>query len=155
MPVCLHGPDELVVDNEKVIAWKNGTENQFKSRGFVTGRLEGEIRSEGDHFKFIIRIGPRPKDTLEVVYNKDFGSLPPITSETEITVCGDYITSFARGGGYDASPAGALIHWVHYNPGTRNSSRLHEHGFIMFDSNLAGFDDAPDVAWTGKVVRRN
>lgn len=155
MPVCLYGPEEMKVDNEQVLGYKTETQNQFKARGFVSGTLDGPIKKDGDHFKFILRIGAGPRDTVEIIYNKSFGSLPPTNPGMKITVCGDYITARAPSGGYQASPAGALIHWVHYNPGNRSSSRLHEHGFIMFGSNLAGFDEAPERAWTGHVTRRN
>ena len=55
------------------------------------------------HHHFEISLGPDAQDTLEVVYNEGFGATPSIQVGDQIEACGDYITSFAQGGGYSLS----------------------------------------------------
>jgi hypothetical protein len=154
MPVCLDGSEELRVDNERVLDLKRTSKNQTLARAFIEGKVISEDHRKNDHDHFVISIGPGKDDTLEIIYNDDreFGPLGQINIGDDITVCGDYITSTARARGYDPSPQGAIVHWIHYNPGDRSDS--HEHGFVMLrGSTLVGFDEAPDAAWDGKIVR--
>lgn len=148
-PVCLEGPEELSIDNSRVLRFKVEQKNQFLARAYVEGKVISLPEQQGDHDHFSISLGNKSTDTLEVIYNNAFGSMPNVQIGDVVTVCGDFINSFARAGGYDASPDGAIIHWVHYNPGNR--SRAHEHGFIQFGTDLVGFDDAPAKAWDGVV----
>jgi len=150
-PVCLEGPQEISVDNARVLRFKVQEKNQFLARAYVEGKVISMPEQQGDHDHFSISIGNKATDTLEVIYNNEFGNMPNVQLGDQVTVCGDFINSFARAGGYDASPDGAIIHWVHYNPGTRSSSRGHEHGFIQFGTDLVGFDAAPAKAWDGII----
>lgn len=152
-PVCLEGGDELSIDNSRVLRFKTEQKNQFLARAYVEGKVISQPERHGDHDRFSISLGKGPTDTLEVIYNSDFGSLPTVRVGDSVSVCGDFINSFARAGNYPPSPDGAIIHWVHYNPGDR--SRKHEHGFIQFGADLVGFDQAPARAWDGTIgVRR-
>lgn len=153
MPACLDGPDEMRIDNQRVLDMKHSTKNQYHDRGFVQGIVAVSPNQKNDHDHFVIKIGPNVSDTIEIVYNRVFGSMPNMNEGDPIVVCGDYITSNAKAGGYDASPEGAIIHWVHFNPGSRQSSAHHEHGFIMVGTNLAGFDEAPEGDWSGRIIR--
>lgn len=153
MPACLDGPDEMRIDNARVLKMKTTTKNAYLDRGFVEGTVVEAPTVKNGHDHFVISIGPGPRDTLEIVYNKEFGSMPTMNVGDNITVCGDYITSTARTGQYDPSPEGALIHWIHFNPATRAGSMNHEHGFVMVGNNLVGFDDAPAGAWDGRIIR--
>jgi hypothetical protein len=154
MPVCLDGDQQLPIDNDRVLKYKTNTKNQFQARGFIEGTVIAapEVMNKHDHFA--ISIGSGPKDTIEVIYNNnpEFGPMPKVEPGDQIVVCGDYITSYAKSGRYEASPEGAIIHWVHYNPGNRDN--VHEHGFIYFsgDQTLVGFDDAPRAAWDGAIM---
>jgi hypothetical protein len=153
LPLCFDGDNEVQVDNEQILKYKRDTRNQFQARGYIQGKILAMPDVINDHDHFAISIGSGPRDTIEVIYNRDreFGPMPNVNVGDEIVVCGDYITSSAKSGRYEASPQGAIIHWVHYNPGNRNSK--HEHGFIYFPSErtLVGFDDAPTTAWSGTV----
>ena len=154
VPSCFDKNTEIQVDNDRVLKFKTGTKNQFTARGYISGTIITQPELKNDHSHFIIQIGPGSKDTIEVIYNisPEFGEMAPLNVGDSVSVCGDYITSYARAGGYDPSPAGALIHWVHYNPANRSGSMNHEHGFIMSGSTLIGFDRAPADDWNGKII---
>jgi hypothetical protein len=153
MPACLDGPDEMRVDNARVLKFKTTTPNQYLDRAFVEGNVTEAPDVKNGHDHFIISIGPDRGDTLEIIYNKEFGAMPEINVGDRVAVCGDYITSTQRAGRYDPSPAGAIMHWIHFNPGNRSGSARHEHGFVMIGSNLIGFDDAPSSDWSGRITR--
>lgn len=150
-PLCFDRSESIEIDNERVLRMKEEKPNQFKARAFVSGKVITEPKLVGGHERFSIMIGSNTTDTLEMVYNvsPEFGDLPPVRIGDDIVVCGEFINSFKDGGGYKASPDGAIVHWVHYNPGDRDPD--HEHGFMMFDGNLAGFDDAAPGAWEGEI----
>lgn len=153
MPACLDGPDAMKIDNERVLRFKTTTRNQYLDRGFVKGRVTEAPNVQRGHDHFTISIGPGPKDTLEIIYNREFGAMPNIRVGDEAVVCGDYITSIAQSGHYPPSPEGAIVHWVHFNPGSREGSARHAHGFIMVGANLIGFDEAPAGDWDGRIIR--
>ncbi len=151
-PLCFRGSQILSVDNHEALGWKTTTKNQYKSQGYVAGILEGKVELVGDHYRFMLRIGNGPRDLIEVVYNESFGSIPKIREGAKIEVCGEFINSFKATARYQPSPAGAIIHWAHFNPGTRAGSANHEHGFIMIEgSTLVGFDRAKASAWDGEI----
>jgi hypothetical protein len=153
LPVCLNGPERLPIDNAKILKLKATTRNQYLDRGFVRGKVVEAPTQVNDHDHFLISIGPGPKDLLEIIYNKDFGSMPNIRVGDDVVACGDYITANQSTGRYPASPAGAILHWVHFNPGTRAGSATHAHGFVMVGTNLIGFDDAPPGSWDGRIIK--
>jgi hypothetical protein len=153
MPACLDGPDELQIDNAKVLHYKISTPNTFLARGFVQGIVKDVPDVIHGHDHFSISIGPNPTDTLEIIYNIEFGAMPPFKSGDPIVVCGDYITSTAQTGAYPASPDGAIMHWIHFNPGSRANSATHAHGFVMIGADLIGFDLAPAGDWTGRIFK--
>jgi hypothetical protein len=62
-----------------------------------------------------------------------FGATPTVQVGDTVEACGDYITSYAQGGGYAASPSGALIHWIH-----RSDSANHPSGYLMVNGVLYG-----------------
>jgi hypothetical protein len=115
----------LSVNNDEVLEWKRKTKAQYKDRALVKGTVVREIRSRSTHEHFEIRIGQGRTDVLEVVYNREFGELPAIQPGMQVEACGDYIT-------VKNSPSGAIIHWVHYNPGDRDGGK-HEHGYVVLD----------------------
>lgn len=116
IPLCRDGARDLPVVNDQVIDWKTETPNQFKARARVRGSVTRFFKDRDSHTHFEIKIGPRSQDVLEVIYNKAFGKLPEIETQMDVEACGVYITSFAPAGHYQASPSGAIIHWVHINP---------------------------------------
>jgi len=153
MPACLDGPDELKIDNDRVLKLKTTTRNQYLARAFVQGRVVDALNSQNGHDHFSISIGPGPTDTLEIIYNIEFGAMPNFKVGDPVIVCGDYITSTAAAGGYPASPDGAIVHWIHFNPGTRQGSATHAHGFVMMGTDLIGFDNAPPGDWSGRIFK--
>jgi hypothetical protein len=126
----------LDVDNNQVIQWKAKTPNQFKARANVQGEVIRLFADRNSHDHFEIKIGPNPKDVLEVIYNKSFGELRDVNVGMKVQACGDYITSIAPSGPYPASPSGAIIHWVHFNP--REGG--HPHGYLIIEGELFGDD---------------
>lgn len=160
---CFSGPDEIQIDNEQVVKWKKEEKNQFRARSKVSGTIVGEVSDNGSHYHFSIVLDepeeqegkkqknltlvkkddPRESRRLEVIYNQSFGDLVDLAEGKRLVVCGDFINSYARSGRYPPSPDGAIIHWVHHNPGNRASSKHHEHGYIWSEEGkLMGFDDA-------------
>jgi hypothetical protein len=132
-PACLSKGTAIPIDDQQVIDWKAGTPNQFRSRGHVLGKIEQLFASKTGHNHFLIRIGQNAQDILEVVYNDTFGALGELKIGSEVEACGDYITSNQPAGHFPASPAGAIIHWVH-----RSTGRQHESGFLIIDGVLFG-----------------
>ena len=134
MPVCMNGPDEMSIDNARILKFKSSTRNQYLDRGFVEGKVLKAPGIKNDHDHFVIAIGSGANDTLEIIYNRDFGDMPSINVGDRVVVCGDYITANAKAGGYDPSPEGAIIHWVHES----NDPYRHESGFLIMDGELVG-----------------
>jgi hypothetical protein len=129
----------LSVDNARVVEFKFSTPNQFLERARVKGPVTRILGRRPSHDHFEIQIGPRQQDTLEVVFNRDFGN-PAVKLGDAVEACGDYITSNAPTPRYQASPSGAIIHWVHENP--RNSG--HPHGYVVVNGRyLHGFGRTP------------
>lgn len=153
MPVCMDEAAEMKTDNARILRFKRESKNQYMARSFVEGIVLDVGGPRNGHDRFAISIGSGENDTLEIVYNRSFGKMPSIQVGDPVAVCGDYITSKAHSGRYPPSPEGAIIHWAHYNPANRSGSLNHKHGFIMFGSNLVGFDQASPGAWDGTVSR--
>jgi hypothetical protein len=140
LPKCA-GKDgkALPIDNSRVVALKATTPNQFLERARVEGRVVRILGSRPEHAHFEIQIGPNAKDTLEVVFNLDFGRPQPKVGD-DVEACGDYITSNAPTPRYQPSPSGAIIHWVHEN--SRGGG--HPDGYIVLnDRSMYGFGKQP------------
>ncbi|HAR42465.1 MAG TPA: hypothetical protein DCS07_07510 [Bdellovibrionales bacterium] len=135
LPPCMDGKEQLSIDNEQVLDWKSNTANQFLGRARVQGPITKLYPDRNNHAHFVIKLGPKPGDTLEVVYNYNFGKLPRLQPGMQVEACGDYITSTAQSGNYAPSPDGAIIHWVHKNP----KGRGHESGYVVIDNVLYGW----------------
>lgn len=135
-PLCMSKGQPLPVNNEQVLNWKNTSRNQFKSRGHVTGTLGQVYKDATGHRHFQIVIGANSNDTLEVIYNEKFGKIPAsaLQQGAHVETCGDYITSNAKVGRYNASPDGAIIHWVHESTNSR-----HDSGYVMIEGQTYGF----------------
>jgi hypothetical protein len=140
LPKCVGKSGQaLSIDNARVLKLKFSTPNQFLERARVEGRVVRLFPSRPEHAHFEIQIGPNAKDTLEVVFNLDFGRPQPKVGD-DVEACGDYITSNAPTERYQASPSGAIIHWVHEN--SRGGG--HPDGYIvMNDRFMHGFGRTP------------
>jgi hypothetical protein len=134
-PPCFgNGNQELPIIDGQVVQWEHTTPNQFLARAHVAGPIVQTYPDQNGHTHFEIRIGNGPDDLLEVIYNQSFGPTPEPRIGMSVEACGDYITSDAPSGPYPASPAGAIIHWIHANP----SGRGHAPGYLIMDGQLCG-----------------
>lgn len=134
-PPCMANGKAIPINDAQALSWKTSTPNQFLARGHVAGRVVRVYPNQTDHNHFSLQIGPGPRDTIEVIYNIEFGALPQMAIGMTVEACGDFINSFAQSGPYPPSPDGAIIHWVHYNP----NGNQHPNGFLMIDGILFGF----------------
>lgn len=139
-PECLDSGNRIPVDNEQVIEWKKSTKNQYQARGHIAGTITKVYKDQSGHDHFQITIAATTndnssaKDTIEVIYNNEFGALPDLKVQMNVETCGDYITSNKATGRYKASPDGAIIHWVHKS----NDEGKHESGYVMIDGRTYG-----------------
>lgn len=139
VPDCMNRGQVLPVNNDQVLQWKESTANQYHNRGHIQGRLVQAYPDHSGHHHLEVQIGAASSETIEVIYNEDFGPIPTTQPGDQIEACGDYITSNAQSGPYPASPDGAIIHWVHRSP-TRN----HDDGYVVVNGTLCG--DHPETA---------
>jgi hypothetical protein len=126
-------------NNDQVLHWKVNSKNQFRDRARVQGKIVRVYPDRNGHEHFSIQIGPQSTDTVEIVYNQQFGAVPDPQVGVEVEACGDYITSTAvspapRGGSYPASPDGAIVHWVHFAPARSG----HTSGYLVIGGVLTG-----------------
>jgi hypothetical protein len=140
VPNCLDDDKDLPVNNTQVLEWKLRTPSGFKARGHILGRALRRYSGARGHEHFSVRIGNGPKDTIEIVYNTKFGTMPAIRLNDVVEACGDYITSNRRNGHYPPSPDGAILHWVHVS----DSVKEHEHGFVAVGGHVTGVTPSPD-----------
>ena len=134
-PDCLGSKGEVLpVIDDQVLKWKTTTANQFLARAHVLGKVSDIYPDHNGHTHFAIVFDANPKDNLEIIYNQTFGALPHLAVGMTVEACGDYITSDAPTTQYPASPAGAIIHWIHRNP----SAHGHPSGYLMIDGALFG-----------------
>lgn len=135
IPQCLDKGRVLAVDNAQALQWKFNTANQFAARSHIKGVVSYVYPDKNGHNHFQINVGTHGDETIEVIYNKSFGSLPQIKSGITVEACGDYITSNAPTAQYEPSPDGAIIHWVHRS----DKPSKHDHGFLVISGKLYGF----------------
>jgi hypothetical protein len=133
-PDCLAKGKKVSINNPEILQLKVRSQNGFLSRGHILGRLARRYSKKSGHDHFSVLIGKSQTDTIEVIYNDDFGALPPLRAGMVVEACGDYITSNKPKGHYPASPDGAILHWVHATQGASS----HEDGYLMIDGNLQG-----------------
>lgn len=128
----------LPINNEEVLKWKESTPNQFKARAHVMGTIVGTLLDRDSHLHIEIDLNSGPQmarnEHLEVVYNKKFGEVPQYRNGMILQACGDYITATQSSGNYKPSPVGAIIHWVHMSP----DPHRHAGGFLAIDGKVTG-----------------
>ena len=131
-PDCLDGTQKLQVDDQKVLGWIQNTQKNFLARARVDGRISQLLPDQTGHAHFLIQLGPKPSDLIEVVYNDEFGALSHLAVGQEVEACGDYITTKND----PKLHAAAIIHWVHMsdNPGS------HQSGYLKIDGLVYGLD---------------
>lgn len=137
---CLDQNHEMMpFRNQEVLQWKQSTPDQTLKRALVQGVVTQMYPSKTGHTHFAIDLNGDRKGDLEVIYNDNFGGLPTVSVGTKVVACGDYITVGPRA--RLPSPMGAIIHWVHYNPGNRDGGK-HKHGFLIINGKPFGTDPA-------------
>jgi hypothetical protein len=133
---CLNTSHEpMPYQNNEVLQWKRSTPDQTLKRALVNGVITGIYPSKTGHTHFSVSIDGDRIGDLEVIYNDDFGALPQIQIGMAVVACGDYITVGPRA--RLPSPMGAIIHWLHHNPGDRDGGR-HKHGFLIINGRPYG-----------------
>lgn len=135
-PPCMAQGQKVPVINNQVLAWKASTPNRFIRRARVQGVVQRVYADATGHSHFQIQIGRSPSETLEVIYNENFGELPNITPGMKVDACGDYITANQQYQKLPPSPDGAIIHWVHASP----NPQRHDHGYLWIDGKVYGND---------------
>jgi hypothetical protein len=136
-PACMSNNGQaLPIDDANVLQMKVSTQNSFLARAHVAGVISNLYKDATGHKHFQLKIGPQATDSLEVVYNEDFGKASSVSVGAQVEACGDYITS-NQNGRYRASPDGAIIHWVHRSPDLNR----HASGFLMINGSLVGQSD--------------
>lgn len=140
-PPCMDQGHELSVNNSDVLKWKTSTPNQFLARAHVMGVVSKIYEGNSGHDHFQILLDGKAGDTLEIIYNVQFGSLGEVKVGQSVEACGDYITSIARAKTYPASPDGAILHWVHSSGRVRSTTRKprgHESGYLEINDVVYG-----------------
>jgi hypothetical protein len=121
--------------NDTVLNWKESTRDQYEARALVKGPITSIMVDRDSHTHFGINLNSDGTGDLEVIYNKSFGQLPRLEVGMTVTACGDYITVSKNA--RRPSPLGAIIHWVHYNPGDRDGGK-HKHGYLIINKQPYG-----------------
>ena len=137
-PSCLAAGQVLAVNNATILKWKSSTVDQYHNRGHVKGPLLQIYPDRSGHRHLEVKIGPKAGQTIEVVYNEDFGRILEPEIGADIEACGDYITARSSSGGYPPSPDGAILHWVHRS----NRPDKHDSGYLMINEVLYGTETA-------------
>ena len=115
----------------------------------MLGIVVKTLPARNGHVHFIISIGKNMdsqsicnSDTLEVVYNSEFGAINPavdIRPGQHVQACGDYITSIKPTQRYPVSLACGIIHWVHQN--LRPDG--HKDGYLFIEGKFYGRNPQP------------
>jgi hypothetical protein len=134
---CLDNSHQTMpYNNDQVIDWEKNTRDQFHDRGLVQGKITKLYPNQTGHTHFAIDLGQGKG--IEVIYNDEFDALPRLAVGMDVVACGDYITVGPRA--QLPSPMPAIIHWVHFNPGSRDGGR-HPGGFLIINNKPYGFTD--------------
>ena len=137
VPECLgQDHEQLSINNNQVIQWRESTKDQFHSRALVQGVITNVYPEKTGHAHFAINLDHVAAGDIEIIYNQEFGHLPVLQPGMTVVACGDYITAGPRS--RLPSPMGAIIHWVHYNPGDRDGG-VHPHGYLVINGQPYGF----------------
>jgi len=128
-----HG-QPMSINNTQVLQWKTSKPNGFLARGYIQGSVDDIFADLTGHHHFSVKIGSGPQDHVEVIYQLNFGAMPEPKLGDQVTACGDFINSYAQNNGYQPSPDGAIVHWVHRSP-----SSSHDSGFVILNGTLYGF----------------
>ncbi len=132
--VCNDHGRAMSLNNDQVIKWKTSQPNNFRARGYVNGTVDEIFPDMTGHHHFSVKIGEQANDHVEVIYQINFGHMPEPRIGDQVVACGDFINSYAQSGGYQPSPDGAIIHWVHRNP----DGHGHDDGFVILNGTLFG-----------------
>jgi len=156
-PLCASDSGQNIpIINQQVLEWKEGGAPLGEPfRAHVIGTIGRIFADQSGHMHYAIHLtnaAPvpgcqpnaetdclHPADLLEVVYNLPFGPTPNPTIGMNVEACGDYITANAPYNGYQPSPAGAIIHWIHMSP----EPQQHPSGYLIMNGALCGQHNPP------------
>ncbi len=127
----------LPIDNQQALGLKTSTPNEYHGRAHVKGTYVQSYKHTKGHTHFEIQIGSGDDDTIEIIYNDDFGKLNSLQDGESVEACGDFINSFKATSQYQPSPDGALMHWLHENP----DKSSHPDGYLVIGDQLNGDED--------------
>jgi hypothetical protein len=133
IPACMDRTERLDFNENKVLVWRDLTDNKFIGRALVRGFIVRVMEDRQNHIHFEIDFDGNfstTDDRIEVVYSTKFGPVPENRKGDELIACGDFVKD-------SYSPLKAVIHWLHKNP-DKNSVRAHDHGFLIINGILAG-----------------
>lgn len=133
------------IDNESVLNAKENLPDGTIQWAWIRGTMLRQTNPTDRHYKFAVQIGPLETDTVELVYNKRFGTLPLPAAGDIVEACGEMIVNRDGTLRYNGSPEGVLIHKLHegsvYN------------GFVRLDPEATQFkmlngtwEDGPNTA---------
>ncbi len=138
IPNNLHCLDKqrqsMTYNNSQVVTWESSTPDQYLDRGLVYGTIQTIYPNKTGHTHFALSMAGG--GGIEIIYNDEFGELPALKPGMQVIACGDYITVGPKA--RLPSPMPAILHWVHFNPGTRDGGR-HPGGFLIIGGSPYGF----------------
>lgn len=136
MPVCMGYDDQAMEFNENdLLYWRDNKQPNFTARAFVKGIMVSVLQNRKSHIHFELDLDMdmlTTNDRVEVIYNTEFGELPPFRPGSTMIVCGDFIVE-------PESRFHAIVHWTHMSP-----RQNHRDGFILINSTLTGQVDPHD-----------
>ena len=133
IPACMDRTERLDFNENKVLVWRDLTDNKFVGRAFVRGMIVRVMEDRQSHVHFEVDMDRNlatTDDRIEVVYSTKFGPVPENRHGDEMIACGDFVKD-------SYSPFKAVIHWLHKNP-NKNGVKAHDHGFLIINGVLAG-----------------
>ena len=137
-PPCLSADRKSALSNmnQQVYQWLMVDPSGQFHRALITGtitNLYGVQKGQEEHTHFAIDINGDQRGDVEVIYQDDFGALPPLKVGMQITACGDYKTEQMP------SSMHGFIHYVHSNDGERdNGTCSHPDGYLMINNTVIG-----------------
>ena len=133
IPACMDRTERLDFNENKVLVWRDLTDNKFVGRALVRGLIVQVLEDRQKHVHFEVDFDGNfstTDDRIEVVYSTKFGPVPENRRGDELIACGDFVKD-------SYSPLKAVIHWLHKNP-DKNGVKAHDHGFLIINGILAG-----------------
>lgn len=131
-PPCLAAGQVLGINDSQVLGWETSTEPEFHGRAHVSGPIVRVYPDMTNHQHFLVQIGPEPTDTVEIVFDVEFGRINGLAPGEQVEACGDFINTSGEEG--HGSYTSSIVHWVHEPFGYSR----HEAGYTRVNGVLYG-----------------